>query len=428
MEAVTVSALTKYLQAKFSRDIHLQQIKLRGELSNVKFHNRGHCYFTLKDAHARINGVIFSQILQTIDISEAEIIDGQEVEIEGSVQIYETTGMYQIYVQKITQSGIGILQKEYQKLQLFFEQQGYFDTKHKKEVPKRVHRLALITASDGAAIEDMKKSIAIHLPHVTTSVFSTLVQGENAPKSIASAIAKAEKEHFDAIIVGRGGGSLEDLWAFNTIEVIEAIFNAQTPIISAVGHEVDIMLSDYVADFRAATPTGAIYYFDSTETLINDIKVKKQLLKEKMSEMLQLSQQLLQISKLQLKELDPKHHVERKKGILQMEIFRLQNASPKYFVKEAFRNLNEAKTRLQNAYQQILENKKALLSESENQIHLLNPQAQLQRGYALVYQSGRIVSQTTDVKQEDILKIQLSNGKIYAKVVQKHGQSENGNV
>lgn len=423
LEAVSVSALTKYLQAKFTRDIHLQHVKLRGEISNVKFHNKGHLYFTLKDEYAKISGVIFAQTLNQLQLDTDEIIDGIEVEVEGSIRVYEGNGTYQMYGSQLKRSGIGALQREYERLFVHYKERGYFDDAHKKIVPRHVQKLALITASDGAAIEDMKQSITEHIPHVQMKLFPTLVQGENAPEHIAKAIEKADKGAFDAIIVGRGGGSLEDLWAFNSGAVLEAIYHAKTPIISAVGHEIDTMLSDYVADVRALTPTAAIYYFQATQAMQADILQMQQMATQQMQRRLQLHFQTLQLAKHQLKELDPKYKVERQKAKLEFERLRLSGLSPLLSIEAAFLQLKQIQRQLMNNIEKRMRVYENDFANEYRRLHLLNPKSQLERGYALVYEGEQIITKVADI-QDEYLTLQLQDGQIYVKVVEKNGENK----
>lgn len=423
MEAVSVSALTKYLQAKFTRDIHLQHVKLKGELSNVKFHNKGHLYFTLKDEYARISGIAFANTLTQLKIQPEDLEDGMEVEIEGSVRVYETTGTYQIYTTSLSASGVGFLQKQYNVLFEQYKQSGYFSDEHKIEVPKRIHSLGIITAEDGAAIEDMKKSILSHIPHIAITLFPTLVQGDEAPSSIAKAIQKADKKNIDVLIVGRGGGSLEDLWAFNTASVIEAIYAAKTPIISAVGHEIDTMLSDYTADLRVPTPTAAIYYFASTVSIQADIKQRLESGKQCVQKQIDFQKQTLQLAIQQLRELDPRYQIESKQQALKIEFMRLSAVTPSTLIDTCFINLAQMKQRLKQGVQKSLEQTSSNLKVSTNVLKLLNPEAQLERGYALVYDDENIVTTVSNIKS-DLLTVQLSDGKIDVKVVEINGKGK----
>lgn len=420
MEAVSVSALTKYLQAKFSRDRHLQYVKLRGELSNVKLHNKGHLYFTLKDTYSKISGVAFSQALAEMDIDAETFVDGLEVEIEGSVRVYEGTGTYQVYATQITPSGVGILQKQYQELFEKYQKAGYFDEGHKQVVPKRIHRLALITAEDGAAIEDMKKILYTHIPHVEMVLFPTLVQGDGAPKRIAKALQKADAQHFDAIVVGRGGGSLEDLWAFNAAEVIEAIYAATTPIISAVGHAIDTMLSDHVADERAITPTDAIYYFTSTAEIGKQLEACTNKVRDKVLQIIQDEREKLQLTYQQVKERDPRNQIQYKQNELHLSLMRLEAENPGIRVDTYQKELAQLEQMLQHAMRRLLEQQDDKITMSQKTLDVLNPHAQLERGYALVYEQDRVVTKVEDI-QSDVLRIQLQDGQIHVKVVKQDG-------
>lgn len=424
MEAVSVSALTKYLQAKFVRDAHLHHVKLRGELSNVKFHNKGHLYFTLKDEYAKISGVAFSQSLAQMDIDTTVLEDGVEVEIEGSIRVYEVSGTYQIYAMRITPSGIGNLQKQFELLYQNFQERGYFDIQHKKEVPKRIHTLAIVTALDGAAIEDMKKSARNHIPHVQLYLFPTLVQGENAPKLLQSAIQKADRKQCDALIVGRGGGSLEDLWAFNTKEVIEAIYATKTPTISAVGHEVDTMLSDYVADVRALTPTAAIYYFDATQLIESQLSRLISDMQLKVHAQIQSRKHTLQLTVGHLQTRDPKQQIEHQKDTLQINIMRLVAANPQLKMETHQQELNQVSDKLSQLMSATLLHKQSILDSLNQSLNLLNPNSQLKRGYAIVYDDQKLITKISDV-QTEFLNIQLSDGQIYVKVVKQSGKSKN---
>lgn len=427
MEPVSVSALTKYLQAKFTRDIHLQKVKLRGELSNVKLHHRGHLYFTLKDEYAKISGIAFAQALTNMKMKPEELEDGLEVEIEGSVRVYEGAGSYQIYTTDIVPSGIGFLQKQYNILFEQYQQKGYFLSEHKKIVPKRIQMLGIITAEDGAAIEDMKKSIQQHIPHVAMTIFPTLVQGEAAPEKIAKAIQKANQQHFDALIVGRGGGSLEDLWAFNTVEVIEAIYASQIPIISAVGHEINTMLSDYTADVRVATPTSAIHYFISTSDLKKELQDQMRQLKESVMRKIDTCRQFLQLATQQLKEFDPQYRIQNQSSTLKIDLMRLAAVSPSTLVGQYSVQLEKMRGDVQYMFSKQIEQRQMAVKTTQNMLALLNPSAQLDRGYALVYDQTKIITKLNDVTNE-LLTIQLKDGKIDVKVVKIHGKSEGKNT
>ncbi|MFR6533891.1 MAG: exodeoxyribonuclease VII large subunit, partial [Staphylococcus simulans] len=251
---LSVTALTKYIKYKFDQDPHLQSVLLKGELSNFKRHSSGHLYFNLKDNNSVVNAMMFKAQANKLDFTPKE---GDEVLIEARVSVYERRGNYQIYVNKMHLDGIGNLYQRLEELKKALTKQGLFDMSHKKPIPKFPKKIAVLTASTGAAIRDIHSTINSRFPLVEQIQISTLVQGEQAKNDIVEKLQYADTLGADVIILGRGGGSIEDLWNFNEEDVVRAIFNTQTPVISAVGHETDFTLSDFVADVRAATPTQA---------------------------------------------------------------------------------------------------------------------------------------------------------------------------
>ena len=251
---ISVSDLNKYIKGKLDTDIKLQNIYLKGEISNFKAHSRGHFYFTLKDENSRINAIMFSFNASKIKFTP---VDGMKVLVNGKISLYEASGSYQIYVNDMMSDGLGNLYIAYEQLKKKLETEGLFDKKYKKRIPKIPKRIGIVTAPTGAAIKDILSTIKRRFPICETILFPALVQGVDAAKSIVKQIKKAQEYDLDTLIIGRGGGSIEDLWPFNEEEVARAIFECKIPIISAVGHEIDFTISDFVADLRAPTPTGA---------------------------------------------------------------------------------------------------------------------------------------------------------------------------
>ncbi|MCY8595248.1 exodeoxyribonuclease VII large subunit, partial [Bacillus haynesii] len=252
---VTVTALTKYIKRKFDVDPHLEDIWIKGELSNVKIHSRGHIYFTLKDDNARIQSVMFARQNRNLAFTPE---NGMKVLVRGGISVYEPSGNYQLYAKEIQPDGIGALHLAYEELKKKLSQEGLFDEKYKKPIPAFPSVVGVVTSPTGAAVRDVITTIKRRYPLVKVIVLPTLVQGVNAGESIVSSIKEANRRELcDVLIVGRGGGSIEELWAFNEEAVARAIFSSDIPIISAVGHETDFTISDFVADLRAATPTGA---------------------------------------------------------------------------------------------------------------------------------------------------------------------------
>lgn len=252
---VTVSALTKYIKRKFDVDPHLENIWIKGELSNVKIHTRGHIYFTLKDENARMQSVMFARQSERLPFKPE---NGMKVLVRGGISVYEPSGNYQLYAKEMQPDGVGALYLAYEELKKKLAGEGLFDDRYKKQIPAFPATIGVVTSPTGAAVRDVITTLKRRYPLVKVIVLPALVQGENASRSIVTHIEEAnEKEICDVLIVGRGGGSIEELWAFNEEIVARAIFASNIPIISAVGHETDFTISDFVADIRAATPTGA---------------------------------------------------------------------------------------------------------------------------------------------------------------------------
>ena len=251
---LSISAITRYLKYKFENDEHLQTVYLKGEISNFKPHTRGHLYFTLKDENSRIGAIMFisnaSKLLFTPE-------DGMKVLVKGKISVYEPTGNYQIYIDEMQEDGIGNLYIAFEQLKAKLDSEGLFDPKYKKPIPKIPRKIGIVTAPTGAAIKDILSTLKRRFPLVETILFPSLVQGADAHIDIVKQIKKAQEFDIDVLIIGRGGGSIEDLWPFNEEDVARAIFECKIPTISAVGHEIDFTISDFVADVRAATPTAS---------------------------------------------------------------------------------------------------------------------------------------------------------------------------
>ncbi|WP_153732916.1 exodeoxyribonuclease VII large subunit [Sporosarcina obsidiansis] len=252
---LTVQALTKYVKRKFDADPHLRNVYVKGELSNVKMHPSGHIYFTLKDDKTRIQAAMFRSRSNTLQFKPE---NGMNVLITGDVTVYETAGSYQLYVQTMEPDGIGALYLAFEQLKKKLQQEGLFEERCKQPIPQMPQTIGIVTAESGAALRDMYSTIIRRFPMANIYLFPALVQGRTAAPSIVQAIEQANRTSgIDVLLVGRGGGSIEDLWAFNEEEVARAIFSSRIPIISAVGHETDTTIADYVADLRAPTPTAA---------------------------------------------------------------------------------------------------------------------------------------------------------------------------
>lgn len=411
---ITVSTLNRYLKNKFDTDPNIQRVSLKGEISNFKGHTRGHLYFTLKDEEGRINAVMFS-----FNASKLTFVpeDGMKVLVTGRVSVYPPTGSYQIYVEEMESDGLGNLYLMYEALKKELAEKGLFDAGHKKQIPKYPHRIGIVTAPTGAAIKDILSTIKRRYPICETIIFPCLVQGELAKDDIVKAINEAEKYDLDVLIVGRGGGSYEDLWAFNEKSVAYAIYNCSIPVISAVGHEIDFTIADFVADLRAPTPTGAaemavpnmadLFTFleqikiRCTSTISNKINInKKHLLDLKDSYVLKNPLAVYEIKEQKLSNLI---------DILNNTITnRLTNAKLKYnHIKENY---------ILNNPEELLKKKKHDYTLILNKLEILNPISILSKGYSVVSINDKTINSTDNISKGEILNIKLYKGSLKAKV------------
>ena len=289
---IKISELNEYIKVMFDENTFFHRIYLKGEISNFKNHTRGHLYFTLKDEEARISAVMFFNNARLLNFTPE---DGMNVLVRGRISSYPAQGTYQIYVETMEKDGLGNLFVEYEKLKKKLELEGLFSIEHKKKIPKYPKKIGVITAPTGAAIRDILSTIKRRYPIAEVILFPSLVQGASAAPEIVSQIKKANTYDLDVLICGRGGGSIEDLWAFNEESVARAIFASTIPIISAVGHEIDFTIADFVADLRAPTPTGAAEMaVPTTLDLINLIAEKKLRLNALLSNTLKIKNQQLE--------------------------------------------------------------------------------------------------------------------------------------
>ncbi len=411
---ISISDLTRYIKAKFDTDVHLNRIYLKGEISNFKHHTRGHMYFTLKDEFSRINAVMFASSANGLSF---EPEDGMKVLVEGRITVYEASGNYQIYVTDMQVDGLGSLYIEFEKLKKKLNDEGLFDVKYKKNIPRFPKKIGIITAPTGAAIRDILSTIKRRYPICETILFPALVQGSGAKESIVDQIKRAQDFDLDLIICGRGGGSIEDLWAFNEEIVARAIFASKIPIISAVGHEPDFTIADYVADLRAPTPTGAaemaVPNMNDINNYLNQIKIRSN---ESINNII-------------------KHNKVRLQNI--KESYILKNPMSMYEVKEQkldnyIDNLNrfielvieKNKARFGNVKENyILKNPSVLLEENKNKINLiirslelLNPLSILDKGYSIVSMNKKVIKDISEIKKGDKLEVKFFKGNMEAVV------------
>ena len=412
---ITVTQLTRYIKYKIDNDVHLNEVFLRGEISNFKAHSRGHFYFTLKDETSRINAVMFASNTRNIKFVPQ---DGMKVLVTGKVSVFEANGGYQIYVNELLEDGIGNLYIAFEQLKKKLEEEGLFKDCYKKPIPKIPKRVGVITAPTGAAIRDIISTIKRRWPLTEIYLYPALVQGEEAKDDIVKQIKRADQAGFDTLIVGRGGGSIEDLWAFNEEIVARAIFECTTPVISAVGHEIDFTISDFVADLRAPTPTGAAemavpqlkdienYLHQVTirlnNTIINQIKRDRQSLTKLTSRNIFQNPMMI----YQAKELVFDHLIER----LKFSLINLTNIKEKEFLRVKNSYV------LQNPYQ-LIEQKKNLFVPVLSKLETLSPLLTLKRGYTLTKKNNKVIQSAKMIKKDDLLEIEFQDGVVQTKVI-----------
>lgn len=391
---LTVTALTKYIKYKFDHDHHLEDVLLEGEISNFKHNSRGHFYFTLKDATAQISATMFSSSASKVKF---EPEDGMKVYVKGSVSVYEPSGTYQINCRSMEVAGIGDLYVAFEKLKKELEELGLFNPALKKPIPKFPKTIGVVTSPTGAAIRDIINTITRRYPLARVILYPAIVQGETAKDDIVRQIKHANADNLcDVLIVGRGGGSIEDLWAFNEKVVAFAIHESNIPIISAVGHEIDFTIADFVADMRAATPTaGAEIATPKLDTLKENILAYQEYMSKRIKYIFDEKRtKLLHVDKL-LDSKNPKETLKRKK--------------------EALDNLSKD---LKNNIINIITAKKHIYDIQKSKLDALNPLMIMEKGYSIPEVDGKIITDIKDVKVNDTLKTKLKNGVIVSKVME----------
>ena len=404
-QPLTVKALTKYIKLKFDCDKNLQSILLKGEISNFKRHSRGHFYFTLKDDEAQINAVMFASAAKKVAFNPQ---DGMQIIVEGHITVYEAGGSYSLYVKEMNEDGVGNLYVAFNQLKERLSKDGLFDSKHKRTIPKFPEAIGVITSPTGAAIRDILSTIKRRFPQVKVYVYPALVQGEKAAPSIIARIQQAnEMQLVDTLIVGRGGGSIEDLWAFNEEAVARAIFNSKIPIISAVGHETDFTIADFVADYRAPTPTGAaeiavpslpdvLNYFNQLNGRLNhnfsiQIVRKKQLLIQLQNHyILKNPQALFEQRLLRVNQLSDKLQFSLQdrlkfQGQRLMKVsHHLNQFNPRKRLEQDLQRIHFLSHRLNQTIYQSMTRVKNEYGVKLAKLEMLNPLAVIKKGYAVI--------------------------------------------
>ncbi len=419
---ITISDLNRYIKAKFDIDSNLNNVYLKGEISNFKHHTRGHFYFTLKDENSRLSAVMFNFNASKVGF---EPEDGMKVLVSGRISVYEATGSYQIYVNTMEMDGIGNLYLEFEKLKKKLASEGLFNKEHKKPIPKYPKTIGIITAPTGAAIRDILSTIKRRYPIAKTILFPALVQGEGAKESVTRQLKKSQEYDLDVIICGRGGGSIEDLWCFNEEMVARAIYESKIPVISAVGHEIDFTIADFVADLRAPTPTGAaemaVPNITDLNNLFNQLKIRAT----------KAIQNKIDGTENRLKTVTSKQILKNPLSIYEIKEQRLDNLLDRLqlFIANKLKedNLRYHKiidNKLLKEPTKILENKEYQFNILLKTVTILNPMKLLDSGYSIVKNKNEVITSVKLVNVNDVINIALKDGTIDAKVVSKETKND----
>lgn len=434
---LTVSALNNYIKSIFDNNIYLQSFLIEGEVSNFKWHSSGHLYFSLKDNSSQINCVMFASSARTLNFTPK---NGNKVILRGRLSSYTATGTYQIYVSKMKLAGIGDLFLKFEQLKKELNSLGYFNEDRKKKIPRFVHTIGVVTSPTGAVIRDIIKTINKRYNKVKLILYPTKVQGEGAEKLIAASLNKANEDGLvDIIILARGGGSMEDLWPFNERIVADAIYHSKVPIISAVGHETDFTIADYVADLRSPTPTAAgTYVVPDKESLFEQTNnVYKLLNKIYQNRIDELNMQVLTLDK-SLNNLKPTNIIKReknnlikvyrelkllynkqityKKTILKEEEFKIKNNSLEKKIMLIRRNLDNLLTNLKHNYEIIKNSKREKYALLSTKLDSLSPLKVMSKGYSLAKVKGKYLRSVKEVKVADVIETTLADGIIISEV------------
>lgn len=389
----TVGQVNSYIKNMFSQDFMLHAIMVKGEVSNCKYHSSGHIYFTLKDEKGTIACVMFAGSRSGLLFRMQE---GQQVIVSGSVDVYERDGKYQLYARQILLDGAGLLYERYEQMKKKLDEMGMFAEEYKQPIPSYIKKLGVVTAPTGAAVRDIINIATRRNPYVQIILYPAIVQGDQAAASIVNGIHALEQQGVDVMIVGRGGGSIEDLWAFNEEIVAQAVFDCMVPIISAVGHETDTTIIDYVSDLRAPTPSAAaeLAVYDYVQFM-----------------------QKLQSCQNTLKQLE-RNHIRKAQNRLEQAQMKMRYHSPMNQVREKRTYLLDLEDRLQKDMKDVLKDRRHQLALLIERLKGLSPLDKLNQGFSYVSdKNGKTITDITQVKPKQQLQIQVKNGIIDASVV-----------
>ncbi len=412
---ITVTQLTRYIKYKIDNDVNLNEVFLKGEISNFKAHSRGHFYFTLKDEGSRINAIMFASSTKKIKFTPQ---DGMKVLVTGKISVFEANGGYQIYVNDMLEDGVGNLYIAFEQLKKKLEEEGLFKKEYKKKIPKIPTRVGVVTAPTGAAIKDIISTIKRRWPLTEIILFPSLVQGENAKEDIVRQIENAKNYQLDTLIIGRGGGSIEDLWPFNEEIVARSIFDCNIPVISAVGHEIDFTIADFVADLRAPTPTGA------AELAVPQIADIKNYLNQLQIRLNKAMQHKININIQKLTEIKSRYIFQNPIAIYQAKELQFDTLLER--LKSTSKNLIAMKEKkyitIMSSY--VLQNPEKIIEKKENKylqliskLETLSPLLTIKRGYTIAKKDGKVITTSKSLNKKDILEVEFSDGIVKTEVI-----------
>ena len=392
-EPITVTNLNKYIKDRVAEDEYLQSVYVKGEISNFKHHYTGHMYFTLKDENSLIKCIMFKSSTATLNFVPK---DGMKVFVLGSVAVFERDGVYQIYVKAMQEDGIGDLYKQYEELKNKLEKEGFFDEKHKQKIPFMPKTIGVLTSKTGSVIQDIINVSTRRNPNVHIKLFPIPVQGKGAELEIADAIQiMNEKKLADVLILARGGGSIEDLWPFNEELTARAIYNSKIPIISAVGHETDFTISDFVADLRAPTPSAAA---ELAVTDIHELNMKLDTYRNRYKNALKKKIEYMKL---------------RYEKCMTSRVFTDSTAK----IKELYIELDNKIKSMENNISNKVKDLKSNAIEIISKLDTLSPLKTLTRGYTIAEKDGKSIKSVEEIQKDDIINLKFIDGNINTKVM-----------
>jgi len=416
VSVISVSQLNTYLKNLIDENFVLNNLLVKGEVSNLKYHPSGHIYFSLKDSESVVKCVMFNSYASKLNF---RLNEGDKIIVNGNLSVYLQGGSYQIYVKNIEKDGIGNLYLEFEKLKKKLENEGLFSPYHKKELPKYPFKIGVATSSSGAALRDIVSIIKRRWPLASIIVFPCLVQGNEASESIIKALESSKSFDIDVMIVGRGGGSIEDLWCFNSEKLAYYIYEYPIPIISAVGHETDFTICDFVSDVRAPTPSAAAELVTpDINNLINELDNYKKDLNRYVQNSINNNRMLISNLSLSFNKESLINLINNKKDNVKSYLLILNNYASSLY-KDNKMIINEEVNKLKNAFNDKQNKYKNELINTISVLDNISPLKVLLRGYSVVKTSEKNIISVNDVNVDDVIQVRVSDGKFYASVTKK---------